>query len=131
MVLSNAYSPYLPFSESVIDIYGKPLRDLTAFQVKTVSYARSFLNIFKNAQEEIPEHVAKDPELLMDFSQSKKTSVKNKGSENEGGTTYLGATQEDIEKIKAEDENAVVLSEEIEKQGGALNMKQMMKLHGV
>ena len=131
MVLSGAYSPYLPFSESVIDIYGKPLKELTAFQVKTMSYARNFLNIFKNAQEEIPENVARDPELLIDFSQSKKTSVKNKGSENEGGTTYLGATQEDIEKMKAEDENAVVLSEEIEKQGGALNMKQMMKLHGV
>ena len=131
MVLSSAYSPYLPFSESVIDIYGKPLKELTAFQVKTMSYARNFLNIFKNAQEEIPENVARDPELLIDFSQSKKTSVKNKGSENEGGTTYLGATQEDIEKMKAEDENAVVLSEEIEKQGGALNMKQMMKLHGV
>lgn len=131
MVLSGVYSPYLPFSESVIDIYGKPLKDLTAFQVKTMSYARSFLNIFKNAQEEIPEHVARDPELLMDFSQSKKTHVRNKGSENEGGTTYLGATQEDIEKMKAEDENAVVLSEEISKKGGALNMKQMMELHGV
>ena len=131
MVLSNAYSPYLPFSESVIDVFGKPLKDLTAFQVKTISYARSFLNVFKNAQEEIPENVARDPELLLDFSQSKRTSVKNKGSENQGGTTYLGATKEDIEKMKSEDENTLVLSEEINKKGGGLNMKQMMELHGV
>lgn len=131
MVLSPVYSPYLPFSESVIDVFGKSLKDLTAFQIKTMVYARNFFNIFKNSTEEIPEYVAKDPDLLMDFARSKKTEKTTSNTTKEGGTTYFGATKDDIETIKKEDQDAVVLSEEIDKKGGGLNMSQMMKLHGL
>lgn len=129
-VLSPFYSPYMAYSEDVLGMFGKPMKDLTAFQLKMITYARSFLNIFKNSQKEIPENIAKDPELLIDFynSQNSKDTVKNKDAD---ATTYFGANKKDISQIKKEDQDAVILEEEIKKKGGSLNMKQVMELHGL
>ena len=132
-VLSPFFSAYLPFAEDVFGLFGSPMKDLTAFQVKMITYARSFLNIFKNSRKEIPENVARDPELLVSFFESQKDGTKNKkaGSEGSGGSTYFGANKNDIELMKNDDETTVELSEEIKKAGGSLNMKEMMKLHGL
>jgi hypothetical protein len=131
-VLSDYFSMYLPFCEDVLGVFGKPLRDLTSYQLKLISFGRYFLNIFKNTTKEIPENIAKDPELLISFYQNQREdSRKQSSTSGDGGSTYFGATKEDIEAIKREDENAVDLSDEIKKKGGSLNMKQMMELHGL
>ena len=133
-VLTSFFSPYLPYAEDVLGMFGAPLKDLTSFQLKLLTYARSFLNIFKNSQKEIPDYIAKDPELLIEFYEAQKnegTQRKTKASEGSGGSTYFGANKDDLETIKKSDETAVVLSEEINKRGGKLDMKQMMELHGL
>lgn len=131
--LSPFFSPYLSYSENVHDMYGKPIKDLSAFELKLLTYARTFLNIFKNATKEIPTHVAKDPELLLDFHEAQKNDGKSskKGSDGDGGTTYFGANKQDIAQMKAEDEDAVDLTDEMKKRGGTLNMKEFMDLHGI
>lgn len=131
-VLSDYFSMYLPFSEDVLGLFGKPLVNLTAYQLKLVSYGRYFLNIFKNSSKEIPENVAKDPELLVNFYQSQKTErTATKSQQGEGGSAYFGANQEDLESLKSNNERAIDLTEEVKKRGGSLNMQEMMKLHGV
>ena len=130
-VLSPFFSPYMPYSEDVLNMFGEPLKNLTAFQLKMISYARSFLNIFKNSQKEIPDHIAKDPDLLIDFYNNQKTenNAKNKGESD--ATTYFGANRNDIEQLKNDDQEAIILTDEIKKKGGSLNMKDMMDLHGL
>ena len=132
-VLSNHFSMYLPFAEDVIGIFGKPLKDLTIYQVKLLSFARYFLNIFKNCSKKIPENIAKDPELLISFYESSREDGKNSGQSRtgSGGSTHVGATKSDMQAIKRDNEDVVYLAEEMEKRGGSLNMKQMMELHGV
>lgn len=131
-VLSDYFSMYLPFSEDVLGLFGKPLVNLTAYQLKMISYGRYFLNIFKNSSKEIPENVAKDPELLVNFYQNQKTGrTQTKSQHGEGGSAYFGANEEDLESLKSDNERAVNLSEEVKKRGGSLNMQEMMKLHGV
>ena len=133
-VLSPFFGPYLSFSEDVLGVFGIPLKDLSAFQLKMLTYARNFLNIFKNSSKQIPDHVARDPELLIDFYESQKQDSpvkKTKASEGDGGTTYFGANNNDINQMKNNDEDVVSLGEEINKKGGSLNMKQMMELHGL
>lgn len=131
-VLSDYFSMYLPFSEDVLGLFGKPLVNLTAYQLKLISYGRYFLNIFKNSSKEIPENVAKDPELLVNFYQSQKTErTATKSQQGEGGSAYFGANQEDLESLKSNNERAIDLTEEVKKRGGSLNMQEMMKLHGV
>ena len=131
--LSPFFSPYLSYCENVHDMYGKPIRDLSAFELKLLTYARTFLSIFKNATKEIPAHVAKDPELLLDFHESQKNNDNDKGKarHGDGGTTYFGANRQDIAQMKSEDENAVDLANEMKKRGGSLNMKEFMDLHGI
>jgi hypothetical protein len=131
-VLSDYFSMYLPFCEDVIGVFGKCLADLTSYQLKLISFARYFLNIFKNSQKEIPDNIAKDPELLISFYQNQRNErSKTKAQSSEGGSAYFGATKEDLQDIKSNDERVVDLNEEVKKQGGSLNMEQMMKLHGV
>lgn len=131
-VLSDYFGMYLPFCEDILGVFGKPLINLTSYQLKLISYARYFLNIFKNSTKDIPENVAKDPELLTSFYQNQRSEKTSKRStQGDGASVYFGADKEDIESIKANDEKAIDLTEEIKKRGGSLNMEQMMKLHGV
>mgnify|MGYP005994240313 CR=1 FL=1 len=133
-VLSPFFSPYLAYAEDVLGMFGTPLKNLTAFQLKMLTYARSFLNIFKNSQKTIPDYIAKDPELLIEFYEAQKnegTQRRTKASEGSGGSTYFGANKEDLEAMKKSDETTVSLSDEIKKKGGKLDMKQMMELHGL
>lgn len=128
------FSPYLSYCENVHDMYGKPIKDLSAFELKLLTYARTFLNIFKNSQKEIPSHVARDPEALLDFyDMQKDESKRNRGkaSEGDGGTTYFGANKQDIQYMKSEGEDAIDLTKEMKKKGGSMNMKEFMDLHGV
>lgn len=129
--LSSHFAPYFGFSEDSINLFGEPLKNLTAFQLKLITYSRNFLNIFKNCPKQIPDSVSKDPELLIDFYEAAKnnsSSKKGEGSSGAGGTTYFGATESDIEDIK-DGENTVKLSDEIKKKGGSLNMQDFIALH--
>ena len=132
--LSNAYSPYLSFSENPYEIYGKPLKDMSSFQLKLSSYGKTFLSIFKNTSKEIPENIAKDPELLIEFAEAqrndKRTATK-KSNENDGGSAIFGASSTDIQAIKTETEDAITLDEALKQSGGSMNMKDLMKMHGV
>jgi len=132
-VLGNFYSPYFPFSEDIMAIFGRPLKDLTTFQLRMASYGKTFLNIFKNSQKKIPDYVAKDPELLLDWADSANNSDKTgpKHQNEDNSQALFGATKEDIEKIKKEDENAITLNEALKEKGGSLNMQQLMEMHGV
>ena len=82
-VLSPFYSAYLPYSEDPMGLFGTPLKNLTAFQLKMLTYARTFLNIFKNSQKEIPESIAKDPELLISYYEAQKNNAQPKGKGSE------------------------------------------------
>lgn len=133
-VLSTAYSLYFPFSDDIQAIFGKPLREMTTFQLKLANYGRTFLNIFKNSDKEIPDNVARDPELLIEFAESLKNSRKGgtKSTEGDGGSMVFGATDDDVKRIKSEEEDAVTLHEALNKEGKqGLNMQDLMKMHGV
>ena len=132
--LCQYFSPYLAYSEDVIGMFGKPIKDLTSFELKILTYARSFLNVFKSATKEIPEHVARDPDLLLEFAEAQKNESqgkKTKASEGSGATTHFGATRGDIEQMKSEDEDSIDLGEKLKSSGGSMNMKELMDLHGV
>ena len=136
-VLSNFYNPYLPFSDDPTQIFGKCLSQMTTFQLKMCTYGKTFLSIFKNSPKEIPPNVAKDPELLMEFAESLKHDRKKntKSTEGDGGSVVFGGKESDLEAIKTEDETATHLNKAIEDQNnkkqGGLNMRDLMKIHGV
>lgn len=130
VVLRDFFNMYISQTEDVSAFYGKPIVQLSAYQLKLALYARIFFNIFQY-NEDIPEHIKKDPTAVLNFSENKKnkTSPTNFASKETGATAVFGATQEDLEFI---DPNAktLKLSDELKKQGGSMNMEQLMELMG-
>ena len=110
--------------------YGKPVVDLTIYQLKVAAYGRMFFNIFQNVSD-IPDNIKDNPEQLIAFSNAQMNKHKNSGGidENADATAVFGATKEDIDTV-AGGGKTVSLSEELEKHGGKLNMEQMMRLAG-
>jgi hypothetical protein len=116
-------------------LFGKPITKLTTFQLRAITYAKSFFAIFKNTRKEIPENVSRDPEMLIQFYEAQKeenkTSVRQRNDSDASGEGVFGATMEDIEQIKRSDQTAVSLTKEAKAAGGNLNMQDMMKIHGL
>ena len=129
-VLRPFFHMYLPFCNDANAFYHKPVIHLTIYQMRVLLYGKIFHSIFQNV-EDIPDHIKEDPEKLLLFSENKT----NKGSSKElvrdgaDGTALFGATDEDVKDLQGK-AGGVSLSDELEKHGGKLDMKQMMRLAG-
>lgn len=132
-VLRPFFSMYLSFCENPHDFFGKPLIDLSVFQIRLALFGRVFYSIFQYT-EDIPDGIRDDPERLLAFSESKNNKDKGKGKsfidDNAAGSAVFGGTQEDVKDIAESGGKTVRLSDEIKKAGGKLSMEQMMKLAG-
>jgi hypothetical protein len=132
-ILDDFFVPYLGFSDNSMQFFGIPICQLTYNQVRLIVYARVFKSIFDN-NENIPEQIRNDPKKLLDYgsiSKDEREKMKEKISGGDG-STLVGATQEDYDYIGIErPANSISLHEEAKKKGGTLEMKDLMKLHGV
>jgi hypothetical protein len=129
-VLRPFFNMYLSLCERVGDFYGKPITELTIYQLRVALYGRMFHNIFQYT-EDIPDHIRDDPQKLIDFSESQRNKDSNRGGlkEDADASAVFGATDEDMKELR-DGGKTVSLSEEAEKHGGKLNMQQMMRLAG-
>lgn len=130
-VLRPFFSMYLSFCENAHDFFGKPLIDLSVFQIRLALFGRVFYSIFQHT-EDIPDGIREDPERLLAFSESKSNKDKGKSfiDDNAAGSAVFGGTQEDVKDLAESGGKTVKLSDEIKKAGGKLTMEQMMKLAG-
>lgn len=129
VVLRDFFNMYISQTEDVSSFYGKPIIELSVYQLKLAIYARIFFNMFQY-HEDIPERMKKEPEAIFDFVERKKNNSSKSNSNNESGASAIfGATKEDLEII---DPNArtVNLSDEISKKGGVMNMDDLIELMG-
>lgn len=127
-VLRPFFSMYLSQCENIKDFYDKAIVSLSVYQLKTALYARMFCNIFQYV-DDIPEYIKDDPEKLLAYSDSKKSKGSGGINQDADASAVFGATNEDMKAI-AGGAKQVSLSEALEKNGGKLNMEQMMKLAG-
>jgi hypothetical protein len=79
--------------------------------------------------DDIPDHIRDDPEKLLAYSDSKKTGNSGGVNENADASAVFGATKEDMRVIGGNTKQ-ISLKDELDKNGGKLNMEQMMKLAG-
>jgi len=132
-VLRPFFSLYLSFCENARDFFGKPLVDLSVYQLKMVVFGRVFQSIFQNI-ENVPDDIRDDPERLLAFADAKQNKGKGGSKafidDNAAASTVFGGTADDIKDLNQSGGKTVSLSEEIKKSGGTLNMEQMMKLAG-
>ena len=107
VVLRDFFNMYISQTEDVSSFYGKPIIELSVYQLKLAIYARIFFNMF----------------------QYHDNSSKSNSNNESGASAIFGATKEDLEII---DPNArtVNLSDEISKKGGVMNMDDLIELMG-
>ncbi len=129
VVLRDFFNMYMSQTENVSAFYGKPIIELSVYQLKLAIYARIFFNIFQY-NEDIPERMKQDPEAILDFVDRKKNKdSKNYVNTEKGASAVFGATKEDLEAIDPS-ARQVSLSDEIAKSGGVMNMDQLIELMG-
>ncbi len=128
-VLRDFFNMYMSQTEDIASFYGKPIIELSVYQLKLAIYSRILFNIFQY-HEDIPERIKKDPTAIFDFVERKKNND-SKGNVNtsSGASAVFGATKEDLEIIDP-NARAISLSDEINKKGGVMNMDDLIELMG-
>jgi hypothetical protein len=129
-VLRPFFSMYLSQCENINNFYGKAIVLLSVYQLKIALFARMFFNIFQYV-EDIPDNIKDDPEKLLAYSdmQRNKGAGQSHVRDDADATTFFGATEQDMKSL-AGDGRQISLHDELEKNGGSLNMEQMMRLAG-
>ena len=122
--------------DNVFNFYGKPVIDLTFYQIEIYSYGRYFKSIIQNSEEKIPDHIVEDPDKLIEWAESsknvKEVLEKTSGDAESGASSIMGATKQDLAKAGIDETQDVIdLSQKAQEKGGRLTMEDMMKLHGV
>lgn len=133
LVIQDFYKIYYAFSESCVDFFGKPIVELTNFQLNLIIYTRIFKNIFEQ-HPDIPESLMKDAPGLLDYANSSEVreEIKKKIEESDGGgSSIVGATQEDLKELGIETSQSNSLHKAAQAKGGSLSMKDLMDLSGV
>ena len=117
--------------------FGKPLVNLTFYQIELFGYARYYKSMMENSEAKVPDEIKEDPEKLIDWFDSTKSAretldkSKNEGLEG-SATSLVGATKDDLKRLGLDNPNETInLAKKAAEKGGSLTMEDMMKLHGV
>lgn len=121
LVVSEFFSSYLVIAEDPTAFFGKNVFELTSFQVRLVSLAKTYTNIFKNYQ--IPDSIVHDYERIIAFV--KKENNKNRDKDDSHAMkSYVGSTKEDLDELEPES-SKVKLVDLLKKKGGKLDIKDL------
>jgi len=130
-------------SENLYNFFGRPICNLTYFQVKLGTYGRMFRDILLRA-ENLPPEIRDDPDKMLDYvragenAKEKMQGAASQGPSSDGAvaSTLMGAKTEDYKAvgIKSDMGASVSLSEELKKKQSqgkkGLDMHDLMKLMG-
>ncbi len=143
LALQEFFQVYWSLSgENLHHFFGKPICDLTYFQVKLGSYGRMFRNILEKS-ETFPDDVKNDPDKLLDYVRAGENAkqVMDKAAQNSPdndvvASTVFGAKREDLKEIGVESDGGTsTLANELKKNEAkgkkGLDMQDMMKIMGV
>ncbi len=129
IVLEDFFGLYISLCEDPFAFFGKPIHELSAFQLKLLLYGRVFNSIFQT-HDDIPIEIKKNPDEIFKFIDRKKAREKFQNSNSDKDASIVfGATREDLD-ILDPSARKISLSEQIAKNGGSLNMEDMIKLMG-
>jgi hypothetical protein len=119
--------------------YGKPITHLSFYQVELFGYARYFKDLMGKSTVKHPDEYNDDVDKIIDWYESssnleKLHEDKNAASGKETAVqavSVMGATKEDLKKLKQENTGSISLEDAAKKKGGTLSFEDLMKLHGV
>ncbi len=132
LILSNENPYYL---------FGKPIIELTFYQIDLVQYGKTFKNILQNSKIQPPPELLNNPDKLIEWFDSSQSAEKminnpNNGESDDknivvGGDSIVGATSSDYKNLGVED-NVLnnKLNQELKKKG-ELGIMDLLKIHDI
>ena len=87
-VLRPFFSMYLSLCEDISGFYGKPVTELTIYQLRVALFGRMFFNIFQYT-DDIPENIKDDPEKLLAYSENQKNKDTSAIKDDAAGSAVL------------------------------------------
>lgn len=124
---------YYLCNDNAYHFFGNPVLHLTNFQVALMSYGKNFKAAMSNNKPP-PEDYTKHPDKVIewyDMQQRTAMATKHEQKGEASGQTVFGASREELESMKKEGESVLDLTDEVKKQGGEMDLDQILKMHGL
>ena len=118
-------------SEGVSSFFGTHVTNLTILQVNLFSQGRYFKSMMESRKENVSpsSDIMADPDKMIEWYDSLFTASSLDYSNKTGGTTYVGASEEEVQSMVGG--GAISLAEVAKKKGGSLTMRDFLEMHGV
>lgn len=130
IALLDFFQPYYLVLDQPLQFWGKPMVELTDFQVRVNIYGKIFKNIFETT-EHIPDEIKNDPDKLFEYTDRSKAKKnfesKQKNKDKASAEAVFGATKEEIQEMAptgAKSLNQAMKGKKV------MSMEELMKLHG-
>ena len=130
IALLDFFQPYYLVLDQPMQFWGKPMVQLTDFQVRVTVYGKIFKNIFETT-ENIPDEIKTDPDKLFEYTDRSKAKKnfesKQKNKDKASGEAVFKATKEEVEEMRTSGAKTI---NEVMKGKKTMTMEELMKLHG-
>ena len=123
-------------SDDIFNFFGKPVLQLTHFQVGLFTMGKYFKSIMQNCKN-APDHYQRSPEGLIEWYEMQnsleqaKRSGESKAGGDGGGRSVIGANREELETLENDGEEVVDVAQAIEEHGGKMDFEEILKMHGI
>ena len=128
MFLNN----FILFEKDAYRFYGKPLVELSTFQIEICSYGKYYANIFSVPEaDSLDENIKSDPDALSDWYKAFINFKYNKKGSNPSGkgmSFVMGANQKDVNYLNTNENKSKDLNKIAEARGGTLNIGQLANI---
>jgi hypothetical protein len=130
IALLDFFQPYYLVLDQPMQLWGKPMVQLTDFQVRATVYGKIFKNIFETT-ENIPDEIKTNPDKLFEYTDRSKAKKnfesKQKNKDKASGEAVFKATKEEVEEMRTSGAKTI---NEVMKGKKTMTMEELMKLHG-
>lgn len=132
IALSNFFlNSFYLCKDNPFTFYGKPIIQLTLFQIDVFSHAVYFKHLLSNAPSKPPPEIMENPDKLIDWSNASK-SVKEQLDKGKKPEDLVGLTQKDRDALGIQSNNMHnKLVEAAKKKGSPLTAADIMKIQGI
>lgn len=112
--------------------YGKPVIQLTLFQIEVFGHAVYFKHVLSNATSKPPPEIMDDPDKFVDWANASK-SVKDQVDKGRKPEDLVGLSKKDRELLGIQGQNDVHnrLVDAAKRKGSSLSASEIMSLQGI
>lgn len=117
-------------NDNIFHFYGKPIIELTNYQVDLYMWGRYFKQVLSEYGNSIPKNVQNNPDELINWVELRKNAKDARVIDDEKGgcTTIVGAKKEDYEILGLQVTDNSRIKQKLKEKGGILTKEDLYKM---